>query len=70
MQRLQQYWNAVQERQVPLEFLTGPNVWKAGISCDSIINAVGNVRTTEALSCRAYRDGRQDVAQAGRKFNA
>jgi hypothetical protein len=64
MQRLQQYWNAVQERQVPLEFLTGPNVWKAGISRDSIINAVGNVRTTEALSRKAYRNGQQGVAQA------
>jgi hypothetical protein len=64
MQRLQQYWNAAQESQVPLEFLTGPNVWKAGISRDSIINAVGNVRTTEDRSRRAYRDGRQGVAQA------
>jgi hypothetical protein len=64
MQRLQQYWNAVQESQVPLEFLTGPNVWKAGISRDSIINAVGNVRQTEENSRRAYREGRQGVRQA------
>jgi hypothetical protein len=64
MQRLQQYWNAVQERQVPLEFLTGPNMWKAEISRDSIINAVGNIRTTEALSRRAYREGQQGITQA------
>jgi hypothetical protein len=64
MQRLQKYWNAAQEPQVPLTFLQGSNVWKADISRDSIINAVGNVRTTEKLSRQAYRDGRQNSTQA------
>jgi hypothetical protein len=49
---------------VSLEFVTGPNVWKAGISRDSIINAVGNVRQTEENSRQAYREGRQGVRQA------
>jgi hypothetical protein len=64
MQRIQRFWNAAQEPQVPLAFTQGPDVWKAGISRDSIINAVGNVRETEANSRKAYREGRQNSAQA------
>jgi hypothetical protein len=64
MQRLQQYWNSKQERQVPLNFLLSPDVKRAGIARDSIINAVGNVRQTEENSRRAFRAGRQNAAQA------
>jgi hypothetical protein len=64
MQRLQQFWNAHQEPQIPLEFLIGPNVWKAGIGRDSIINAIGNIKTTESLSRKANQAGRQNSAQA------
>jgi hypothetical protein len=64
MQRLEQFWNAHQEPQIPLNFLSGPNVWKAGIACDSIINAIGNIKTTEGLSRKAYQMGRHNAAQA------
>jgi hypothetical protein len=39
-------------------------VWQAGITRNSIINAVGNVRATEANSRRAFREGRQSATQA------
>jgi hypothetical protein len=64
MQRLQQYWNSKQERQVPLNFLLSPDIKKAGIARDSIINAVGNVRATEVNSRQAFRAGRQNASQA------
>jgi hypothetical protein len=64
MQRIQRFWNAAQEIQAPLAFTQGPKVWKAGISHDSIINAVGNIRATEANSQKAYQEGRQNSAQA------
>jgi hypothetical protein len=64
MQHLQQFWNAHQEPQIPLDFLIGPNIWKAGIGRDSIINTVGNIKATEGLSRKAYQAGRQNSAQA------
>jgi hypothetical protein len=64
LQRLQKYWSTAQEPQVPLTFLQGTIVWRAGISRDSIINAVGNVQTIKAISHKAYRKGRQNSIQA------
>jgi hypothetical protein len=64
MQRLQQFWSVHQEPQIPLGFLSGPNVWKTGIAHDSIINTFGNIKTTEGLSRKAYQMGRQLAAQA------
>jgi hypothetical protein len=51
MQLLQQFWNVHQEQQILLKF------WKAGIACDSNINAIGNIKTTEGLSRKAYQMG-------------
>jgi hypothetical protein len=53
--------NAHQEQQVPLEFLCGPKVWKAVIVHNSIINAKGNIKTTEGNSHKAYQAGQQNV---------
>jgi hypothetical protein len=64
IQRFQQYWSNSRDQQVPLDFLCRPNFWKAGIACDSIINAVGNIRRTEALSRKAQQDGKQNSKQA------
>jgi hypothetical protein len=64
MQRLRDFYNAKHERQVPLNFLCSTEVKKAGIARDSIINAVGNIRATEANSLRAFRAGRQNAIQA------
>jgi NAD-dependent SIR2 family protein deacetylase len=52
---------------VPLNFLHGPNIWKAGIVRDSIINAVGNIQRAEALSCKAQQDGKQNSKQPKKK---
>ena len=50
--------------QVPLEFLTSANYWKAGIVRNSIINAVGNLKTTETNSRKSFRAGKQNATQA------
>ena len=57
------FWNA-RERQVPLDFLQSPNFWKTTILRNSIINAIGNLKTTEANSRKAFSAGRQNAAQA------
>jgi hypothetical protein len=64
MQRLREYWNDKHELQAPLRFLLSSDVKKAGFARNSIINAVGNIRTTEENSCRAFHAGRQNVTQA------
>jgi hypothetical protein len=64
IQCLQQYCSNSQDQQVPIAFLCSPNIWKAGIACDSIINAVGNMQWTEALSRKAQKDRKQNSKQA------
>ena len=64
MSRIISYFTAPREPQVPLTFLRDSRRWKAGVLRNSIINAVGNLRTTEANSRKAYRAGRQNAAQA------
>ena len=57
------FWHA-KTPQVQLEFLTLAIYWKAGIVCNSIINVVGNLKTTEANSRKAFHAGKQNAMQA------
>ena len=53
------------EPQVPLDFLLAKRQYrKASVHQDSIINAVGNLKTIEANSKKAFRAGKQNAIQA------
>ena len=50
--------------QVQIPFLVTGDVWKANLLRSGIINAVGNIRTTEVLSSKAFQGNKQIANQA------
>jgi hypothetical protein len=64
MDRFLSRFRGHQEPSVPLAFLTDDSYWEATIVRSAIVNAVGNIKATEAKCREDFRQGKQTSRQA------